>query len=173
MHSRFPYGLLGEDYGILSEDDLAANTCHGLPRPFSSDSYAYPYWQCFETRETRFICESLDVKRRPQSAAPHLPVIEVTSKTRGQQEFLGRRGIDADDCNEIKRSYDQLTQGTHYVCISGEFGGLDQPLSRNASSYWVLDKFKTRKGCDSYFVGGCSLKYQLQHGCTVKEARRQ
>lgn len=46
---KYPYPLLTEDYGILSENDLAAYTWGMKPRPFTEkeDSGGYNYWQCF------------------------------------------------------------------------------------------------------------------------------
>src|SRR4051794_5847714 len=56
--AKYPYGLLGEDHGLLIEQDLAVNTCEAIPEPFSKSSTAYPYWQCFKTGEISILCEN-------------------------------------------------------------------------------------------------------------------
>src|SRR5437868_1384821 len=61
LQTRFPYGLLGDDHGILTLKDLARNACEVIPRPFNSSSthyYPYEYWQCFKSKSISFSCDS-------------------------------------------------------------------------------------------------------------------
>jgi hypothetical protein len=49
IKNKYPYPLLTDDYGILSENDLGAFTWGMNPRPFIANepSGEYNYWQCF------------------------------------------------------------------------------------------------------------------------------
>ena len=62
LNTKFPYGLLGDDYGILTTDDLAINTCRFKPHPFPPETWTTPfeYWQCFESKNIIFECDSSD-----------------------------------------------------------------------------------------------------------------
>ena len=60
LNSKYPYALIGNDYELLSEEDLALNGCEALPSPFSLTSTSYPYWQCFETKNTKLFCDGHD-----------------------------------------------------------------------------------------------------------------
>jgi len=46
----------------LNIDDLAINACATLEQtPFEEHSnWAYPYWQCFETKSSRLICDGYE-----------------------------------------------------------------------------------------------------------------
>ncbi|MBI3535760.1 MAG: hypothetical protein HY072_09790, partial [Deltaproteobacteria bacterium] len=80
LHTQYPYGLLGEDYGILNIDDLAMNTCEIIkPEPFSIQSNAYPYWQCFPSKDVYFSCESSGYDEWTKST-PTILVIAVSTQ---------------------------------------------------------------------------------------------
>lgn len=51
LKSKFPNGLLSDDFGGLTIKDLALNACRLKPPPFvpgATDSYEY--WICFEKK---------------------------------------------------------------------------------------------------------------------------
>jgi len=60
VKKKFPYSLIGDDYGILNEDDLAIPTCHVLPRPYLNthveDLNSFEYWKCFPTTGVQVDC---------------------------------------------------------------------------------------------------------------------
>ena len=49
--TAFQDSLIGEDFGILNQDDLAIPTCWVHPKPFDesqeSTVNSFPYWKCF------------------------------------------------------------------------------------------------------------------------------
>src|ERR1700681_3643600 len=58
LQSKYPYGLLGDDYGILTISDLALNACHVKPEPFVPGNFTpYEYWLCFENKLILVACE--------------------------------------------------------------------------------------------------------------------
>ena len=59
LQQKYPYGLLTDDYGILSEADLLVET-RGLeitPYDIKNDMLAFRRWQCFETKKVEFVAD--------------------------------------------------------------------------------------------------------------------
>ena len=42
LKSKYPHGLLSDDYGVLTVKDLALNACHIKPEPFVPGAFT-PY----------------------------------------------------------------------------------------------------------------------------------
>src|SRR3989338_7618395 len=61
LKAAYPFGLMGDDYGILNEEDLATNTCNAQAVPFALDAdNNYPYWRCYSTTDAALRCDGLD-----------------------------------------------------------------------------------------------------------------
>lgn len=162
---KFPYSLIGDDFGILNEQDLAANTCTAIPEPFSLKSIAFPYWQCYATKDVSFECDSGGIPD-PHEGMQGLIVIQVNSQNSGN-DYVARRPWDISSCKEFRKRFLLLTKSTSQICISGSFMETTSKGKDEQVTSWVFDKYKTTKGCDSYFVGDCDLKYKIKHGCKV------
>ncbi len=149
-----PYALLTEDYGILNGKDLKINACIADPVSFSSQNQEsfYPYWQCFEVKASKMVCERGKYDRDEKSIMSML----VLSGTRNgeRHEFISRRPISLSTCRSYKKSWHQLTKNEKYVCISGE---MNQKEIRGTKIIWnwIFGRYKTQKGCDSYFQNEC------------------
>src|SRR5258708_5121377 len=57
LRAKYPFGLIGDDHGILNTNDLYKNTRVAPPQPLSEKSTAYPYWQCFHLKNMYFECD--------------------------------------------------------------------------------------------------------------------
>ena len=62
----------------------------------------------------------------------------------------------------------KLTQGESHVCVSGAYINEEVVESQQRLVSWVYDRYKTSRGCDSYFEGGCDLKFHVSRGCKVR-----
>ncbi len=59
--AKYPYTVLGEDYDLLTEEDVAISACIAHHSPFSlKESSPHPYWQCFSLNGSAFECEDAD-----------------------------------------------------------------------------------------------------------------
>lgn len=166
LTEKYPFGLLGDDHGILNDDDLALNTCDVVVGPVTSGNGAYPYWQCFRTKEASFECDDsgYDPDEKSQMA---IMAIAIRTDHRSD-EYLSRRAIPMADCRDYRKDWLRLTGSQEFFCASGLLIKYQKPnISGVIESSWIFDRFKTAKGCDPYFKGGCSLKYRLKHGCTL------
>lgn len=158
---KYPYTLIGEDYQLLNEDDLAIRSLVAKGEPFSlTKSTSHAYWQCFSLKNSNFECDESSSDPMENGAAGALIAI-VLKKEGITHEYLSRRGISLELCNKHQQKWLSLTKGQEHVCVSGEF---INPLKENLNKperAWIFVSFKTHLGCDSYFDGDCSLADRL------------
>jgi hypothetical protein len=160
LNKEFPYALLTDDFGILNRDDLATNSCMGEPVPFAKRNLAFPYWQCFEVQNIKLICEDMGPYENSKERSALMKFkIHSNEKT---AEYLNRRGIEMSECVSFRKTWQMKTQNQKYFCISGTFGFIDKTKEKLETEIWTFLKYKTKKGCESYFQGDCSLKYLSQ-----------
>ncbi len=167
LKSRYPYGLIGDDYGLLTEEDLAVNTCNVSElTPFSGDkNMAYSYWQCFPLKDTKIECERAGYDPTVKKETAYLEISAQNES--GLQSFLARNARAMRECRQFLLQWERKTRDEQYVCISGSYGGVTDTKDGRKEADWVFDKFKTRKGCVSKGVG-CSLKeLSSLHHCVL------
>lgn len=163
----FPYGLLTDDYGILNYNDLKINACIAEPAPYLTilnKAYAYPYWQCFEAKKIEMICE---IGRIDSDKKLRMSMLVISGRRNDEHhEFISRRPIPLTSCQLYKKDWQKYTSGEMHVCVAGSV-----PSSENEERkiVWIFNRYKTKKGCDSYFDRECDLQYQLEnHLCVSK-----
>jgi hypothetical protein len=157
LKSRYPYGLIGDDYGLLTKEDLAVNTCNALKlTPFSGDkNMAYPYWQCFPLKDANMECDSMGYDSTIKKETGYLEINAINGN--GVQSYLARDAMDIRDCRKYLLWWKQKTRGEKHVCVSGSYGGFNDVRDGRKEIDWVFDKFKTSKGCESH-RSECRLK---------------
>lgn len=152
---KYPYGLIGDDHGILNLSDLAANARVSVPRPFSESSNSYPYWQCYSVQKAKFQCLDLGYNKSKKSRRA-LMIIDINGANKGaygrDYEYVSRQDIHWDQCNKHQKDWEVLTKQEKFVCISGtfiEFDNADIFVKKGLlvkTEFWIFDKLKTRKG---------------------------
>jgi hypothetical protein len=166
LQKSYPYALLGDDHSVLAPDDLAINSCIATPVPFSNESISYPYWQCFEVKKADLFCDGTGYDKDEKE---WLTVMVITAEREGAfHEYITRRAIPLTVCKEFVNDWNRLTKDEDFVCVAGAYTSRTERSGRWLS-HWVFDRFKTSKGCESFFEGGCSLKHQLEHNCKLDE----
>ncbi len=163
---RYPFSIIGDDYSLLTEDDLAASSCVARAEPFSlHELTAHPYWQCFSLMGSAFECD----EREPNEDGPSAILAIVLKKHGAIHEYLSRRAIPLEDCKAFAAEWVRLTAQQSHVCASGQFiNPRDEALDKKDRA-WIFESYKTAKGCDSYFEGGCSLDYKIKQGCNLAD----
>lgn len=162
LKMEFPYGLLTDDFGILSKQDLKTNACIAEPTPFSEKNKAssYPYWQCFEVKRSKMICER--GKYDPTEKAI-MSMLVVSGKRDGQtHEFISRRPLPLRSCRLYAKDWQKFTKNEKYVCISGE-SFFKKVQGEKVIWNWIFGRYKTRKGCNSYFQGECDSAHVCEY----------
>lgn len=168
LTSAFPYGLLTDDFGILTKDDLRINSCMGLPEPVSEGNLAYPYWQCFEVKKSKLICEG---KKYDPTEKTKMSMLVISSIRDGVlHEFISRRPLPLTSCRSYLKDWLTFTKHQSHVCISGS-GGFKDTTDGKVSWNWLLGRYKTKKGCDSYFAEECNMAYfeKNDYDCPPKQ----
>lgn len=160
LQKEFPHALLTSDFGVLAKDDLKINSCMATPVPFSKDNGAYSYWQCFEIMNSQMTCEGR--KYSPDSKSRVSLLVLLGVRDGEPHEFISRRTMPLDSCRLYQKNWKKLTKNEKYVCISGSMSSKGI-LDGKVKWTWIFDRYKTKKGCDSYFEGECSLQYQISH----------
>lgn len=158
LKTEFPYALLTDDFGILNKQDLKINTCIAEPVPFSFDKRAssYPYWQCFEVKNSKMTCERGKFDSYEKAVMSMLVVSGVRDGE--MHEFISRRPISLRSCRLYKEDWQKFTKNEEFVCVSGADPGKEIKDEKTAW-IWIFGRYKTRKGCDSYFDGECDGKH--------------
>ena len=94
--------MIGDDFGILNEDDLAINACEATPSPFSLKEFYYPRWQCFEAKTVHVICHGHGFD---ESEKIFYTLLAFTgTKNKENHEYLTRRTIPYEACISYAQS---------------------------------------------------------------------
>ena len=166
LKELFPYALLTDDFGILNKDDLKINQCIAEPSLFSeSNSTSYPYWQCLELKNVRMVCEGKRYSIEEKSRMTML----VLSGTRNDElnEFISRRPMKLKTCHLYLRDWMRYAKNEKHICISGNFINSEIGKTGQKKRVWILDRYKTKKGCDAYFRGTCIPSENSRETCVV------
>ncbi len=144
---KYPHGLLGNDFGILSVSDLSINVCGVRPMPFNPNSQYYPfeYWQCFESKVISFRCKSNRVPDLHEGLMA-LIVVNVSIKDHNN-DFIAPRFWPIEDCKKFIRHAANLIKNTKHSCISGSFIENEVNRSGNHTRSWLFGRIKSKKGC--------------------------
>lgn len=166
LNEIFPYALLTDDFGILNKDDLKINQCIAEPSLFSeSNSTSYPYWQCFELKDVRMVCEGKKYSAQEKSRMTML----VLSATKNDElnEFISRRPMKLKTCYLYLRDWVSFTKNEKHICISGDFTNSEINKTGQKKRVWIFDRYKTKRGCDAYFRGTCIPSENPRDSCVV------
>lgn len=161
---KYPYGLITPHYGILTENDLANDTCRRrqepyIPKKFQSGSL---FWQCFPVKNVK---NKYHTWKGHQGQGPSTdPIItmcdlEIWAERDGDLHiFSAPRAHPVEYCRAYLREWTKLTRSQKFVCIDGENNGETTEKSNGISRFgylWMWKKFKTKVGCYSYRKGDC------------------
>jgi hypothetical protein len=161
---KYPFALLTNDFGILDDQDLALGSCIAEAAPFSRRSGPYPYWQCFEVKNIRLICDPAgNVGETMQNAT--LLKFEINTPSE-HHLYIPRRAMEMKNCEWFQSKWRHAVRNERFACLSGAFSDLEDDKDQT-TSVWVFDKFKTQNGCESYFHGACSPQHAKSHGCKL------
>lgn len=151
LNGKFPYVLLGDDYGILSINDLATNVCGVESIPFNRDREDYHpslYWQCFESKTISFNCDSNGIPDKHEGVMGL--IVMKASINHIKHEYIERRLWPIKDCKGFLKDANALLKGIQYACISGSFIGKETDQSGHQSTSWIFERIKTKKGCEGH-----------------------
>jgi len=147
LRKKYPYGLLTNDYGILTVNDLALNACRIRPAPFvPGENQPYQYWLCFRSKSVRAVCEDANASNEDG----HVGWVRVRANdNQFEYNFIKPRPWPIRDCREFVRDLKRLLTGTSHACISASY--IDKEKKNETGRLermGYLNRLKTRKGCE-------------------------
>jgi hypothetical protein len=159
---KYPYGLITPGYGIVTDDDLAFDASRREMKPYDpTDTLGPLRWQCFATKDVDAKYKSW---RGPDGMGAWNKIytmctIEISIHHNGElHSYSDRRGHQVGWCRDFIRSWKWITKGQEFVCLNGDGGGYEKSAGDGKYKSWTWEKFKTKKGCYSYFAGECNTK---------------
>lgn len=158
LKSKYPYGLLSDDYGILTLNDLALNACYIKPAPFvPGELNPYEYWLCFESKSISPECEDQNfsnedghVGRVAIDAIDHQIVYR----------FIESRPWGIRSCKNFVKTLKSLIRETSHACISASYIGKEEKNDQgHMERIGIFNRLKTRNGCEGR---GCVFNEKIR-----------
>ena len=176
---KYPYPLLTDDYGILTDNDIAAFTWGLKPRPFTSDkdSGEYTYWQCFPREFVYMTLEDTGSSSEDFGWRDSIGDLQIRVWVRPDlvHQYEMRAAETVSDFQKRFNHWRRLMKGEKYVCLAGNFSSRYKKIEdgRVKEIYaWIFEEMKTKKGCDSYFYE-CNRTYKQYKKEITQEKERE
>lgn len=160
LKQKYPNILLTDDYNILNENDFSIYAKEIKTPSFSAKKGQetwYNYWQCFPRDHISITLEDMgdfsEDNGREESYAD-LKITAVINKNE-HHEYYMRRAFPLSTYQDIFNTWENLMKNEKYVCLGGRFSHFNEMTTKGTQQktyYWTFDKFKTKKGCNSYFT---------------------
>lgn len=149
-------GLLTDDYGIVTDQDLDEEERVAFPEPFPPKVGSFQYWMCLPTYDIFMKCNDTG----PSDHEEEGQIGDHTFRLRtGNQifNFYTRHNGPLDACEEMVSDWRDVIIGEEIVCISASYVGTNldpanEERSNILNSDWVIDRMKSRHGEWSWFV---------------------
>ncbi len=141
-----PIGLLTDDYGIVTKEDLDEELVRANPSPFNTnDSSIFQYWMCYKPENYQITCEATGM------VAPEygkVGAFEFSVTAEGKTHVFGtRRNQNLGVCKKLEATIKKIFKENDVVCINASF--LEKESETQYS--WILDQVKAKKGEWSWF----------------------
>lgn len=159
--TKYPYGLITSGYGIITEDDLAYDSLRRkiLPyNPHDSTDLDSLHWQCFPVKDVspKYTTWRDNDPMGAWDVIVTLCDLEIIVRHEKELQIYGdRRAHLVDYCQEFVTEWRKLTKDQDIVCLNGDGGNYLEDKVNGKYKLWTWEKFKTNKGCYSYFYGTC------------------
>lgn len=153
LHEKFPEELLTEDFGILTQKDLFNKTYVYPIGKLDTQSSPAPRWFCFENKENIFKAKCIPTGKNEEIGEIGS---ELEMKLKSDEkviEYYFDRNISHEVCEEHRLAWKKIMEGEKYFCVSARLMEVDTKNTNKIQG--AFDKLKTKKGCDSLFIGQC------------------
>lgn len=149
---EFRYGILTDDYGIVTKQDLKKAAETAEPGPIiRGRSTTFTVWQCFPVVEMSIECIPHD---SPDPLMNRRLILSVLN-ARHLLEFYERRPTDDENCRADLAQWRAILGREKFACISASYDQ-DFPVKRGSRlirhTIWTIDRLKSRHGAWSYFI---------------------
>jgi hypothetical protein len=143
---------LSDEFGILTEEDMHDKGFLEDIGKLGTEPTSAPRWICFETKNFSSKCINISYSEKFNADSGDLEMIINQDK----KEF--RLGFDSiisnETCEEHRTAWMKIMKDEKYFCLSSTLLAIDEKDSNKITGFFY--KLKTKKGCDSWFVGSCN-----------------
>jgi hypothetical protein len=158
---RKKLAVRSEHFGILNEDDINIYAWEmDSGAPLQTAGYGM-FWTCYhKSKIKRLYCRSFGPDLSDKNITNS--ELEFDIQADGVVIKMGQRhAFEYNLCKKMIKEWKDLLKNEEHFCV-----GVEQERSHpETKEYrWTYDKFKTKKGCVSYFAGHCEKKYWAQCG---------
>ncbi|OGQ15792.1 MAG: hypothetical protein A3B70_04365 [Deltaproteobacteria bacterium RIFCSPHIGHO2_02_FULL_40_11] len=152
-------GLIPPGYGIVTDDDLAYDAARRIIPPYepNNEFSGALYWQCVPKRDVvpKYTTWRGNDPMGAWDKIITLCAFEISIHREGEvHRYISRRALPVETCRLFMNEWKTVTLDQDIVCLNGEGGSYSK--SKEKYRYWTWEKFKTKKGCFSYFHGYCN-----------------
>ncbi|MGE0632176.1 MAG: hypothetical protein AB7O96_07190 [Pseudobdellovibrionaceae bacterium] len=152
LQKKYPEGMLTQDFGILSEEDLKHYYNNGDPHRLGERFSNFGYWICAPISQVNFSCDDFG---KNEDDGEHYGEAEIKIRADiARYEFGGRHALPIEGCWGRVQDWKKLTRHQSHVCVSGYEAG--PKMEEKVPVYgFVYDRIKTKSGCDDWFDQNC------------------
>ncbi|MBI3018339.1 MAG: hypothetical protein HYY61_00370 [Deltaproteobacteria bacterium] len=147
------YGIITDDYGIVTDEDIRKEAEISEPQPIIEEFSPFMVWQCLRLVHVWMECIPTGDEIVPCS--PGVSAILKIYDGEALYEFITRRPMEIDSCDDMISQWHHLMDGEEVACVSASYD-LDLPISDNDPwfrySSWTINRVKSHQGSWSYFV---------------------
>jgi len=161
LKKRYPFTVLTDDHGILTDTDLNSHL-DGVfpPTEFPSGKHFFLYWQCFPTKDVRINLRDIGYSSHHLDENDSELTIEAYTGSAKYQYGMRRDWPVSGNKKNFQR-YQKIMRGQKYICLEGTYFFYKDVATDGKKEriyFWTFEKMKTKRGCESYFQGGCHEK---------------
>ena len=171
---KYPYVLLGNDYGMLSENDLGGFSWGFKRHFFNPKDTGGNYWQCFPREAIEITLKDTGSSADDIAWSDNIADLKIVVWVNQHliHEYGMRKRLSITDFERRFNKWREIMKREKYVCLAGDFvnyehkneNGIDMDIYS-----WLFEKIKTKKGCDSYLYS-CHPTYEAYLREKSKEA---
>ena len=168
VQAQYAQVLMTQDHGLLTKDELTAYTRDVKPALYAGEiDKNYLYWQCFPREHVTITLIDKGYSSEDIGNIDNYGDIFITvwSYEGISNEYSMRRPWAVDEEEELFHKWQKLMKNEKYVCLAGSIGRAEEKSvnhKRYITYFWVFERIKTKKGCDSYFAHQCEPKIKIK-----------
>lgn len=146
----FPMGILTDDYGIVTNEDIEENAKWGSPIDGNGD--IDHVWFCIRIDAIESDCEEM-YYTEDLGEIGYSDSLRIVSDG-DLYEFQTRRTHGHDVCAGYKKTWEELMPLSEVACFSAYYVNEDNPneCDFRKCTNWIIDKVKSKEGSWSYFI---------------------
>jgi len=164
LKKKYPYTVLTNDYGTLNETDLNGDFDVVFPAKKFPDGRLFSlYWQCFPRKDIRISLRDIGYTSNSLDENDSELTVEAYTESATHQYGMRRDWPVSGNEKNFNR-YQRIMRGQKYICLEGTYFFYKDTVTdgkKRRIYYWTFEKMKTKKGCESYFVGRCHVTNKL------------